>query len=113
MCKAAHGEPPEDKPVARHLCGKGHLGCVNPKHLEWSTNSVNQMDRVVHGTSNRGQGNGHAKLSDEDVISIYTTKIEEKFLAEKFNVSITTIYDIKRKRTWKWLTDSIDTTNRL
>jgi DNA-binding transcriptional regulator YiaG len=50
MCELAHGKPPTKKSQARHSCGKGHLGCVNPRHLSWSTNSQNQKDRRRHGT---------------------------------------------------------------
>jgi hypothetical protein len=44
----------------------------NINNLRWGTNSENQMDRVRHGTSNRGSANGQSKLSEEDVISIKT-----------------------------------------
>lgn len=45
MCILAHGEPPTPKHQASHTCGRGHEGCVNPRHLEWKTNSENQYDR--------------------------------------------------------------------
>lgn len=50
MCRLAHGEPPPDKPQARHSCDNGHEGCINPKHLEWGDNSDNQQDRKRNGT---------------------------------------------------------------
>ena len=49
MCLMAHGRPPApDAGVARHLCGNGHLNCVNPTHLEWGTQFENQQDRRLH-----------------------------------------------------------------
>lgn len=48
VCEAAHGQPPSSEAVAAHLCGNGHLACVNPAHLRWSTQSQNQFDRKIH-----------------------------------------------------------------
>lgn len=50
MCEFVHGPAPADKPQASHSCGNGHLGCVNPRHLSWKSNSENQLDRRQHGT---------------------------------------------------------------
>lgn len=49
----------------------------------------------------------NSKLKENQVISIYENyknhKHDEFELAEKFGVSITTIYDIVRGRSWGWL----------
>lgn len=34
MCELVYGKPPMPKHQAAHNCGKGNLGCINPKHLE-------------------------------------------------------------------------------
>ena len=47
MCIVAHGPPPTDKHEAAHSCGKGHKGCVNPRHLSWKTPTENNRDRGV------------------------------------------------------------------
>lgn len=39
-------------------------------NLRWDTPSANQMDRVVHGTSNRGERCGASKLTAADVSEI-------------------------------------------
>jgi hypothetical protein len=70
MCWEAHGEPPTAKHEAAHSCGRGHLGCVNPKHLRWATTKENQADRIIHGTDCRGEKSPHAVLKSEDVICI-------------------------------------------
>jgi len=108
MCILVHGNPPDDKPITRHLCGKGHLGCVNPNHLEWSDNSTNQLDRIEHGTSNRGIANGQSKINEIVVAEIYSSNLHPKELAKIFYISPTTVYDIKAKRRWKWFTDTLD-----
>jgi len=50
ICMLAHGEPPTEFHEAAHTCGKGHLGCVNPRHLSWKTKIENEADKKVHGT---------------------------------------------------------------
>ncbi len=56
MCELTHGPAPSDKHQAAHNCGNGSGGCVNPKHLEWKTNSQNQRDRRKHGTQAGAKG---------------------------------------------------------
>ena len=107
LCEKIYGPPPnDDKYEAAHSCGKGHLGCVNKIHLRWATPSENQMDRVVHGTSNRGERQGRHKLTTTDVLQIMSlqynnTKTE---LASMFGVSYKVISDVINGKTWGWLT---------
>lgn len=50
MCMLEYGGPPSDKHQAAHSCGKGHLGCVNPRHLRWATAQENIKDKFdLHG----------------------------------------------------------------
>lgn len=39
---------------------------------------------------------------------IYLSKDKNSILAKKYNVSRTNIIHIKKKRQWKWLTDTLD-----
>ncbi|NKX40333.1 hypothetical protein HGG71_02495, partial [Rhodobacteraceae bacterium R_SAG2] len=48
MCLLANGTPPTDGMVVRHLCGNGHLSCVNPAHLAWGTQGQNIADATKH-----------------------------------------------------------------
>lgn len=70
----AKGEKPSPRHEARHLCGNGHLGCVNPNHLEWGTRTQNILDAVAHGTWNRpsitGEQASAAKFSDKDIARV-------------------------------------------
>lgn len=76
MCKFAHGEPPTPKHQAAHSCGKGHYGCVNPRHLSWKTNSENQIDRRKNGSMLRNQHGNRGGLTKEQVDRIHSLRRE-------------------------------------
>lgn len=88
MCTLAHGEPPTPKHLASHTCGNGHLGCVNPKHLRWQTNSENQLDRRRHGTSQSDVGTNPRKLSKQSIaeIKFLRGKVTTLELAKRYGV---------------------------
>lgn len=66
ICELVKGPPPTPEHQAAHSCGRGHEGCVNPKHLSWKTRAENQLDRREHGTENRVWN----KLTPDDVAEI-------------------------------------------
>lgn len=106
MCILAHGEPPSPKHHAAHLCGKGHTGCVNPMHLRWATPRENSADRIRHGTTNRGEQGGRAKLRQADVLTIRKrlgAGETKSAIARDYSVSDFAIYAIATGRTWAWL----------
>lgn len=107
VCEAVHGPAPFEKAEARHLCGNGHLGCVNGRHLRWGTRAENQYDRIAHGTSPRGSRNGSTALTEAQVSDLFyraRANESEAALARAFNVSRATVNSIKLGRTWSWLT---------
>lgn len=67
-CEMAHGAPASENLDAAHRCGNPQ--CINPHHLRFATKAVNQADRMEHGTDNRGERHGMAKLSNEKAESI-------------------------------------------
>jgi hypothetical protein len=52
VCEDTNGPPPTPHHDAAHSCGKGHLGCCNPKHLHWATRLENVAEAIAHGTVN-------------------------------------------------------------
>jgi hypothetical protein len=48
MALLTFGAPKSEGMVVRHLCGNGHLSCVNPAHLAWGTPGDNTSDAVKH-----------------------------------------------------------------
>ncbi len=105
VCEDVYGAPPSPDLEAAHSCGNGHLGCVTKSHLRWDTASGNQQDRVLHGTSNRGEQNAHAKLREEDVrkIRFLSGSMSQRGIARLFGVSNAAVADILHRRKWAWL----------
>jgi hypothetical protein len=96
MCEFVYGPAPSPEHEAAHSCGKGHEGCVNPKHLEWKTKSDNQRDRAKHGTKARATWGMRGKLTPEEVAAIRVLKgrTTQDAIAKLFGVTDTTIRDI-------------------
>lgn len=109
VCERKYGPAPEKDLEAAHLCGKGHLGCVNPHHLAWKTKTENKADDLVHGVRARGERAGHAKLSESQVREIrhaYLNKQgSQSGLGKKYGVARSTIQGIVLRREWGWLPD--------
>lgn len=107
LCEARHGPSPSRNHEAAHSCGKGHEGCVNPRHLRWATKSENCFDAVAHGTSpgfsNRGEGHGMAKLTEADVLDIRHRRANGETaasLAKEFRVHSSCISRATHGPTW-------------
>lgn len=87
----------------RHLDGNRLNN--NLSNLKYGTVSENQMDRVLHGTSNRGSSHGMSLLNEKVVLEIREKYVFGKYgykrLAKDFNVSPSTIQDIIERKTWK------------
>lgn len=105
MCRLANGNPPQGQNIARHLCGKGHEGCINPRHLAWGSQTDNSADMVGHGTRLLGKRVGSAKLTDEQVFEIRSLRgiMPQSRIAELFGVSQPLICAIHNRKRWSWL----------
>lgn len=106
VCEREHGPPPTPRHQAAHSCGKGHLGCVNRKHLEWKTPRENEADKFIHGTSARGGRNAAAKLTESQVLEIRASVKPERELAEEFGISKAQVSAIRTRKKWAWLKDN-------
>jgi hypothetical protein len=88
----------------RHLDGIR----TNPhiSNLKWGTYRENRRDMVNHGRSARGDKGSWSKLKPKYVRVIrkaIKAGKHPKDVAKFYNVSPTTIFDIKAGRTWRWL----------
>lgn len=78
--------------------------CVNPDHLSIGTQSDNQADKMSKQRQSKGEVNGSAKLTGEQVLEIrrlYELGYKQVELANKYGVQYTTIKAIAVRRTWK------------
>lgn len=97
------GMPPKYDYQAAHICGNGHMGCCNPKHLYWATRTQNSEDSRNHGTMAIGESVGTSKLTEYQVKKIREGLLEGERqieLAQKFGVSRKAIYRIKKRHLW-------------
>lgn len=74
--------------------------CVNPAHLKEGTHKENINDMLKKGRSAKGEGHSKAKLTEEQALAILADNRLQREIAEDYNVSVPTISDIKRGRSW-------------
>lgn len=103
ICELAHGPAPTEAHQAAHSCGKGHLRCVNPRHLSWKTPVQNMADSVAHGTARTDRGRKRVKLTVEQVQQILALKgvKSQQEVAEMYGVSWRQIGKIQRGVSWR------------
>ena len=91
----------------RHLDGDKTNNAFD--NLRWGTSKENLEDCVRHGNFFVGEKTSRAKLNRESVRAIRflikNTNITQKKIAQAYGVFITTIYNIKSRKTWGWLDD--------
>jgi hypothetical protein len=115
MCELAHGPAPSDKHEAAHSCGKGHEGCVNPRHLEWKTRAENQADRYGVSTGNIRQiltgqtwvSPDFRMFTEDEVRAIRaeTGKRLPREIAPAYSVSADTIRRIQQRKSYAHVPD--------
>ena len=99
VCEAWHGPPPFSKAQAAHLDGN-KLNNV-PSNLAWTTNKENARHRILHGTQPCGTSHGLAKLSEQDVRRIRSSRLTNEALAEELGVGSANICHIRKGRLWR------------
>ena len=77
--------------------------CCNPAHLWRGTAMDNRNDMISKGRlrSLKGSENRAAKLTEDAVLAIRVSEKRTDDLAAEYNVSLTTIRDIKRRDIWR------------
>lgn len=97
MCEYRNGPAPTEGHQAAHSCNNGHLGCVNPWHLDWKTPSENQLDRPDR------IGRAQRKLRPDEVDEIRRMMGRERTVdtAARFCVTEANIRQIQSGKTWR------------
>lgn len=98
-------------------CPTGHQvahGDGNPAHnhvgnLRYATRPENEADKLLHGTHNRGERHGNARLTADAVREIRARVAageRQTAVAAHFDVGRRTVSSITHRRTWAWLADA-------
>lgn len=96
------GDPPTPRHQARHLNGDrtdNHLA-----NLAWGTPRENSADRARHGTTARGERNGYAKLTDDNVAAARVLRAagwSQQRIANLLGVTQSAISRIEHGQTWR------------
>lgn len=104
VCEKVHGKCPPTCRDAAHRCG--NRKCINWRHIYWASRSKNAMDRVEHGTANRGKKHGKVLLTEDQVRELRRAYHAGENISEKarlWGVNVYTAINAARGRTWKWL----------
>ena len=99
---------PLNKPQVNHKDANKENNDLS--NLEWSTNSENHAHKMSLGLniSPRGEASGRAIITEEDACCIYMDERPKKIIAEEYEVSLATVYAIKSKRNWNYITEGMD-----
>lgn len=97
-----------DKLEVNHIDGDKSNNNLN--NLEWCSGSFNVRHSIETGlkTPARGEQIASNKLTEKQVLEICellkNSNLSLKEIGDKYGVSKYCIFDIKRKKSWKWLT---------
>jgi hypothetical protein len=69
-------------------------------NLRWDTSKNNHADKVRHGTTNRGERCGTAKLTQSQVDEIRQDNRLQRLIAADYGVHQNTISRIKNGKRW-------------
>lgn len=73
------------------------------ENLRWSTRKSNHADKHDHGTAQRGERHGNAKLLDIEVVAMRNMKLSAKQISDQFGVSKSCAKKIISGESWRHL----------
>lgn len=100
VCRCFHGPQPSHLHEVAH--GDGNRSNNVAANLRWATKSENYADRNQHGTHNRGERNGAAKLSAADVARIFelSRSMPSRAVAREMGICKSQVGNILRGQAW-------------
>lgn len=93
-----NGEIPEGLHI-RHTCD--NKICINPNHLITGTHQQNMQDAKERDLFKRGEDVPSAKLTKEQAIEIFNSKLSNVELGRVYNINPSVASNIKHKKKWK------------
>ena len=98
------GQIPDGMHVLHHC---DNPPCTNPTHLFLGTHADNMHDMVVKGRSQRGERNGRARLTEDQVLEIraaYTNgDVLQRELAHQYGIATSLVSRIVNRKIWAYL----------
>lgn len=105
VCATFHGPAPSPRHHAAHLNGDSLDN--RPQNLTWKAPAENEADKILHGTSNRGERQGQSKLTADQIREIRQVYraggVYQRTLAERYGVAQSHISMIINGKQWAWL----------
>ncbi len=107
-----HGKPPEgmDRPESDHISGNTFDNSI--ENLQWLSKSDN-VKKEMEARNIIGENNPNSKYTKEIAEAICKmleeNKLTIKEIAEKNNVEVTLVYDLKYQRAWKHVSQKYNT----
>lgn len=102
MWQAVHGPIPIGLKV-RHDCDNPR--CINVDHLQLGTHADNMADRNRKNRQARGEQQGLARLTEEQVRAIRKSAESQAVTAKRFNISCANVSFIRNRKTWAHVGD--------
>lgn len=93
--------------VVCHKCD--NPPCVNPDHLFLGTRRENSADMVNKERAAKGERHSQSKLTAEQVLAIRSDTRRQHVVAAEHGIDRVTVSDIKRGKSWAWLTPTSST----
>lgn len=103
VCEAFHGKKPDGMECCHNNGDPTDNRAIN---LRWDTSYGNHADRLIHGTSNRGENNGQSKLTKKDVLKIrklFSNGLSQTKIAKTFSISQQHVSSVVNNKRWEWL----------
>jgi len=93
------------------MARNGDKGPYISNNIHLATASVNAHERKINRTAKTsnhiGRNNPKCKLTEDEVIKIFQSLLPDKELAKLYNISVPTVRDIKKRKTWTYLTKNL------
>lgn len=101
VCRTFHGERPKGKDEIGHI--DGNRTNARADNLRWVSKEENYADRNGHGTHNRGENNGAAKLDPLKVqaVHILSEQMPSRKVAQVLGISKSQVGNILRGQAWQ------------
>lgn len=96
--------PRPDNADACHNDGKRDNDTLD--NLRWDSRRANLADREAHGTVNRGQANGNADLTEDQVRGVRRRAAageSQRSIANSLGIQQSTVSKIVRRERWGWV----------